>query len=384
MKKLLSLIILTLVWSCAGPEGIRNGTSAPGEMASSHSSSNPASASATPCPSLTPRAVPEPRPVPAPIYGVTIEDIEDYHEDLTPILNSLKLSRMPTVRLIFNPWELDKEIVTYQKIARSIRRDNYVMGMILDSERVKNLDVSCYTYRTAKYVEGLGGDVDIWEVGNEVNGGWVRKHEKQWFDEEAAEVRDKIYGAYKIVKGAGGKTALTLYYNDDHKGNHCWKFKREEMFAWAREFIPPDMKDNLDYVLISFYEDDPDEDCKNEKSIDGEDQKFGKKRIKEWEGKPLDPDWVTVFSDLAVMFKKAKIGFGECGTNASDKKKEQITKYYQTIDEELRNQLPEQYRTRYVGGYFWWYFKQDMVPSTKELWGYFNNIIKSAPRPPDR
>jgi hypothetical protein len=340
-----------------------------------------ASASPTPCPSLTPRPVPEARLVPAPIYGVTIEDIEDYHKDLTPILNSLKLSQKPTVRLIFNPWKLDEEIITYQKIARSIRRDNYIMGMILDSERVKNLDASCYKYRTAKYVEGLGGDVDIWEVGNEVNGGWVRKHETQWFDEEAAAVKDKIYGAYKIVKDAGGKTALTLYYNDDHKGNHCWKFKREEMFAWARDYIPQDMKDDLDYVLISFYEDDPGKDCKNEKSIDGEDRQFDTTRMKEWEGKPLDPDWVKVFSDLAIMFKKAKIGFGECGTDVADKKKTQITKYYQTIDERLRSQLPEEYKARYIGGYFWWYFKQDMVPASTELWGYFNNTIQSRPKP---
>jgi hypothetical protein len=340
-----------------------------------------ASASPTPCPSLTPRPVPTPRLVPTPIYGVTIEDIENYHKDLTPVLNSLKLSQTPTVRLIFNTWKLEDEITTYQQIAHSIRRNSYVMGMILDSQKVKDVEVSCYKYRTAKYVEGLGGDVDIWEVGNEVNGGWLRKHEKQWFDEEAAEVKDKIYGAYKIVKDAGGQTALTLYYNDDHKGNHCWKFKKEEMLAWARGYIPQDMKDNLDYVLVSFYEDDPDKDCRNEKSLDGEDRKFDKKRIEEWEGKPLDPVWVTVFSDLAVMFKKAKIGFGECGTDAEDKKKTQIAKYYKTIDERLRSQLPDEYKTRYMGGYFWWYFKQDMVPSTKELWWYFNNVIESRPKP---
>jgi hypothetical protein len=136
------------------------------------------------------------------------------------------------------------------------------------------------------------------------------------------------------VKGAGKKAALTLYYNED-----CWANSSNEMFTWANKNVPANMKSGLDYVLISYYEDD----CNN-----------------------LQPNWPTVFSKLAAMFPNSKIGFGETGTNKAGSKASYITRYYNmTINQ-----------PNYIGGYFWWYGWQDLVPMTNPLWTTFNNAIQ--------
>jgi hypothetical protein len=31
----------------------------------------------------------------------------------------------------------------------------------------------------------------------------------------------------------------------------------------------------------------------------------------------------------------------------------------------------------YVGGYFWWYYREDMVPWTEPLWNTLNAAIQS-------
>ncbi|HEX8118526.1 MAG TPA: hypothetical protein VF521_14720, partial [Pyrinomonadaceae bacterium] len=72
--------------------------------------------------------------------------------------------------------------------------------------------------------------------------------------------------------------------------------------------------------------------------------------------------------------------FGECGTQDGRQKKAQLTKYYKDVDRHLRATLPAPYRERYVGGYFWWYFGEDMVPKN-ELWGHLDDLLKDGPVP---
>ena len=96
---------------------------------------------------------------------------------------------------------------------------------------------------------------------------------------------EKMTAAYDIVQQQGGKTALTLYYNQD-----CWDNSDHKMFAWAEANIPEYMKQGLYYVLVSYYEDD----CNG-----------------------IRPDRKSVFQHLGNMFPKSKIGFGETDTDRS-------------------------------------------------------------------
>ena len=47
------------------------------------------------------------------------------------------------------------------------------MGEILDSFFVKNISTAAYGTRTTEYLNTLGDNVDIWEIGNEINGEWL-------------------------------------------------------------------------------------------------------------------------------------------------------------------------------------------------------------------
>jgi len=255
----------------------------------------------------------------SPVYGVTIDSIAN----LTETVTSLKsLSHKPTTRIVF-----DENVAAsyYANAASQIHAVSFVMGEILDSFYMKSISTAAYAARTTEYMNALGNNVDIWEIGNEINGEWLG---------DTPTVVAKMNSAYNLVKANGKAAALTLYYNEE-----CWADKSNEMFLWAQNNVSAAMKQGLDYVWISYYEDD----CNN-----------------------LQPDWPQVFQKLATMFPMAKIGFGEVGSIHADKKADYINRYYN-----MNINHPN-----YVGGYFWWYFSQDMVPMTKPLWNTINAAIQ--------
>lgn len=204
------------------------------------------------------------------------------------------------------------------------------MGEILDSSSVKRYSVNAYLDRTTQYLNTLNDQVDIWEIGNEINGEWLGRN---------TDVVAKMSGAYDLVKARGKIAAPALHYNQD-----CWAKPANEMFTWTQKNVPARMKQGLDYVLVSYYEDD----CNG-----------------------LQLDWPTVFIRQHAMFPNSKIGFGETGTAMTAKKAEYIQRHYsKQID--IAN---------YVGGYFWWHFKQDMVP-TQSLLAVLNDAINSVAETP--
>jgi hypothetical protein len=209
-----------------------------------------------------------------------------------------------------------------------ISKVSYVMGEILDSFYVKQYSVDGYNTRVNQYLNALSDVVDIWEIGNEINGEWLGTN---------ADVVAKMTNAYDIVQSRNKATALTLYYNQD-----CWSRPANEMFRWTQTNVPERMKQGLTYVWVSYYE----EDCNN-----------------------LKPNWQEVFDRLHVMFPNSKIGFGEVGTSRKAKKEAYLTRYYT-----MKVTTPN-----YVGGHFWWYGRQDFVPMTKPLWTTLNDILKELP-----
>jgi hypothetical protein len=259
-------------------------------------------------------------PVPSPIYGMTLDAVDGINK----ITNSLgNLQKKPTARIVFDEFVQPSY---YRDPVVQIKQVSYVMGELLDSFYVPQYSVNDYLQRTRDYTAQLGDAVDIWEVGNEVNGEWLGN---------TPDVVAKISGAYDIVKGQGHTAALTLYYNAG-----CYAKPANEMFTWAAANVPDRMKQGLDYVLISYYEDD----CEN-----------------------LHPDWQPVFDKLHAMFPNSKIGFGEVGTSKKAKKQEYMQRYYST-----KITTPN-----FIGGYFWWYGKQDLVPMWKNLWQVFNNVTSN-------
>ena len=262
-----------------------------------------------------------------PIFGVTIDDISNP----SAIKNSLSsLARCPFARIVFDEYV---QPAYYKETVRKFHTVAGIMGEILDSYYVKEYSQKAYAERTRSYVQAMAEDVDVWEVGNEINGEWLGQG-----------AMDKAAAAYDIVKVAGEPAALTLYYNGTYDNgtltaNNCWETPENQMQVWAEKNVPKRMKQGLDWVLVSFYE----KDCEN-----------------------ISPDWDQVFAELHRIFPNSKLGFGEVGTNNSSRKEEILRRYYSM------NRI----RPEFIGGFFWWYFKQDMTPKNTNLWNVLNEYAQ--------
>ena len=260
------------------------------------------------------------RPLPDSLYGVTI----DRTDKLSKILDSLRrLSKRPTTRIVFDEFVAARE---YQVATNAIFNVSYVMGELLDSFYVNKYSVTDYEKRAQEYTSLLKNKVDLWEVGNEINGEWLGT---------TPDVVTKITKAARVVKQAGGRTAITLYYNPN-----CYAKPSNEMFTWAGTNINTELKGLIDYVLVSYYE----EDCNG-----------------------YIPNWQQVFDRLAQIFPGKKLGVGECGTKKSSKKKALVQRYYS-----MKVTTPN-----FIKGNFWWYFWQDMVPYKNSLWTTLNETIRN-------
>ncbi|MCI5158100.1 MAG: hypothetical protein D3906_06585 [Candidatus Electrothrix sp. AUS1_2] len=259
------------------------------------------------------------------IFGVTIDDPWTQRDDIYAALSGHALK--PTVRIVFDEWIAASE---YRIPVDNIASAAFVMGEILDSSYVKNYTVQQYLDRTEEYLEEFENDVDIWEIGNEVNGNWLGA---------TADVVEKIEGAYTAVKNRGLTAAINFYYNKSCLYNQ----PEYEMFTWINANISEKMKNGLDYVFFSYYEDD----------CDGVEYTAA--------------EWQEVFDALHAIFPNAKLGFGEVGTEAPDRKAEYMRRYYSF-------NIKGDY---FVGGCFWWYYRQDCVPKTEPLWNVLNSLIQT-------
>jgi hypothetical protein len=273
------------------------------------------------------------RAVPDPLYGVTVDNVAN----ISGIVDSLAhLSHMPTTRIVF---DYGQPPSAYAEAIRRIHSVSYIVGMIADSSTMKRYTTAAYAQRVTDYLTTFGSQVDIWEVGNEINGDWL-----------GSDAAAKMVEAYNQVKRAGRRTALTLYYNGLDDTNNCYQNADTLMFRWAQANIPDDMKQGLDYVFLSYYE----QDCPG-----------------------VSKDWTAIFGQLRHMFPNSRLGFGENGTRkASDPtalKLQYMREYYP-----LWVNVP-----CYVAGHFWWYFYEDGIPyQNNPLWTALNDAMSALAPPP--
>src|SRR5262249_23622585 len=154
----------------------------------------------------------------------------------------------------------------YAQAVPAIHAVSHVMGEILDSEFMTTVSVAQYTKRTSDYLAAFSKDVDLWEVGNEINGNWLGA---------TPDVVAKMSGAFDLVKAAGGRTELTLYGCSDSGASY-------DLINWTKANVPARMRTGLDVVLVSYYEGD----CGSPRS-----------------------DWQSVFTQLRQLFPTAALGF---------------------------------------------------------------------------
>ena len=123
-------------------------------------------------------------------------------------------------------------------------------------------------------------------------------------------------------------------------GSGCGAPAANEVFTWVQNHLPERVRTGIDVVLLSYYEDD----CGGRQ-----------------------PRWPAVFARLGRLFPSARLGFGEIGTTDPARKLRMLERYYT-----MRAPSP-----RFVGGYFWWYFRQDMVPAEgNPLWNALDTVMQ--------
>jgi hypothetical protein len=282
----------------------------PGIM-SKHASKPAPSAGPTGAPPSVP-SLPVPVALPPRFYGVTIDDISH----LKRIVASLRgLPARPAVRLVMDRGEAAAD---YRDAAHALAGAGYLMVEPVDSLELKKYSYPAYVDRFREAMRAFGGDVAVWEIGNEVNGDWTGSPDK---------VAAKVTAAYELVRAAGGSTALTLSYDPG-----CASTASNDMWNWADTRLSASVRAGLDYVLVSYYA----EDCEGHQ--------------------PSLDEWTAVFTRLRELFPNARLGFGETGTHEDDPvayKDAELTRYYQ-LDVPVAG---------FVGGYFWWYYVEDMLPT---------------------
>jgi len=262
------------------------------------------------------------------IWGVTLDTVDNPSGIVTALST---LPARATARVVFDPGTTPAD---YKAALTSIHAVANVMGEPVDSEpHNSSLTVEQYRQRMATFMDGLKGVVDIWEIGNEVNGEWTGN---------SRTMAAKISAGYAEAKKRGLKTSLTLYYQDSDWGT------LRDMAAWGRLYLPADVRGGVDYVFVSFYP----------TTATG-----------------THPNWAKHFGRLVSLFPRAKFGFGELGLAKADGslsedtngKAALIRRYYGM------SAFPT---SRFVGGYFWWTFQEDALGATG-LWSTFRDAIVS-------
>ncbi|GAA3048251.1 hypothetical protein GCM10020229_69490 [Kitasatospora albolonga] len=257
------------------------------------------------------------RALPSPVFGVTIDDVENIEQ---VVAAEATLPRRPTTRVVFDEG-VDAE--HYRTPVERLGTVSYVMGGLLDSEGLRETGVEAYRQRAQAYLDALGDSVDVWEIGNEVNGDWTGPY---------GSVSQKIQAAFTTVEAAGGRTALTLYENS-YAPDHCGDGAAElTPVQFSQQYVPQAMREGLDYVWLSYYP----TQC----------------------SPTTYPSAATVRAEveqLHALYPNALIGFGEVGL--PDKvRTSTLAKARAVMNWAYRLAPGPDY---YVGGYFWWYAYED-------------------------
>jgi phosphoribosylcarboxyaminoimidazole (NCAIR) mutase len=285
------------------------------------------------------------RTIPAPLYGVTLDDVSGVNRAVTALH---AMAKVPTVRIVFDKGE---PASYYASPARQLNPVAYIMGELVDSSYMKRYSLAAVQSFTTSYVNTLGSLVDVWEIGNEVNGNWLSRQGN------GADVMPKIEAMYDIVSAHGAPTALTFFYEGEPSEPHnCIATGRggNDMFTWINQrFVTEQSAETekirlgLNYAMISWY---PDQ-CPGEM-----------------------PNWAMVFTELAAFFPNAQVGFGELGTAnpqyGSSFELNEISSIYPMMAGV--GGLPE----NYIGGVFWWYWAEEGIPQGTAIWNAINNAIQ--------
>src|SRR5262245_50953600 len=166
------------------------------------------------------------------LYGVTLDDVSNISGELDSLTN---LPHLPATRIYFDP---AVNVGSYIQPLQTFYPMSYIMGEMADSSDMPNFTVTSITAQANNLVSKLGPCVDIWEVGNEVNGNWLLNNATS-----AALTMAKIEAMYNAVAFSTNPnlrsklTALTFFYEGEPSDrNNCIATDNggNDMFTWIQ------------------------------------------------------------------------------------------------------------------------------------------------------
>ena len=264
------------------------------------------------------------QPSAEPLYGVTVDNIGQ-------IANTVSaegtLSDRPTTRVYFN---VSEPASYYRAAVSDLDSVSNVMGELLDSSDAADITTERVPDRVESYLSTLGSAVTIWEVGNEVNGNWTGPY---------SDGSAKLTEAYADVAAQGATAALTLYANEFAPDNCGDGASELTPVQYSEQYVPASVRDGLAYVFESYYP----TQCQDTY--------------------PSNAQVATEMQQLHALYPNALLGFGETGLPHSANKRtlataERVMSWAYGLNPGL---------SYYVGGYFWWYARQDAFKGKKLL-----------------
>lgn len=357
------------------------------------------------------------------IPGLTLEYLEKYrdgfstgcvvitnskeHKEFTALLARLdSLPVKPTLRVVFQE---ETKPEAYKCALQEIRRRNFkIMGMFLDSYALSRYRIKRdpsvpdydanetktrkdlpddqrlhdYKKRIDSYLEAFYDSVDIWEVGNEVNGEWADENcnkDPKKSDggcrnihptpNSTAATIEKINYAIRRVKEGNlatsnnKQTALTLVYQPG-----CNEWSENAMFTWLSNAKASLNLANVNFLLVSYYEDKKcDKNGRNtvcdKKFFERQHEQFERDfcrealNVKEKDSQKLRQFYWNGFFDYLhdqTNVGNIKFGFGEVGC----RKESGCSSETDLLDRYYRIRVS---RDWFVGGYFWWSAQPDIL-----------------------
>jgi hypothetical protein len=251
-----------------------------------------------------------------PWLGLTVDRTAHYRKTLD--LAASLTQPYGWIRIVFDDGKGPSDYAELIRYAKD--KGLKVMGEPVDSFYDKRYTRARYRQRFIDFITAFP-EVDAWEVGNEVNGGWL-----------SSDIPSKIADAVQEVRRlAPGKLAvLTLFWQLNTET------ARTSMFTWIDANLPAQVRRDIDVVFVSLYQ----------------------------EQAPMGVFFDRMMLALRSEFPAQKIGLGELGywipgqqfwwahskedPNGAGKRGTASQYYHAALD-----------YSGSVGGGFWWTYIQD-------------------------
>lgn len=131
------------------------------------------------------------------MFGITLDNIDAPMAPLKAAIRALPFRPMARV-VVDNGRDLDD----YNAPVRELRQVADIMLLVQDSYGEHTLSTAQYVAKCQYLMGMLGQVVNLWEIGNEVNGSWVSK-----------DIWRKVTACQALAKTRGFQTAVTFWWD---------------------------------------------------------------------------------------------------------------------------------------------------------------------------